>query len=248
MFISSFLIPPYERISSRSYTFDKYKTECYRTLLFSILSDDRIKTLDINIDKKNMNTFLYNISRYITYISVHSNSRNEHIIHITHIDIFNDSYKCITKHIDTFVKIYKNFIFTNLYSNSIHTELWTSPNIHEIRFNLHHEDIIIPFIIINNIADVLEETFNSHLQETINNIYNENNNHEIVYLQSTHESKENVDCLLCYNNASYVCSKCQYPLCDECISHIKHSTGNCPCCRDYVLKLKLIKILNDSNE
>ena len=59
--------------------------------------------------------------------------------------------------------------------------------------------------------------------------------------QVIERNDDNCSCLLCYEKSEFCCSRCNYPMCSNCISIIGNSSCKCPCCQYIPLQVAKIK-------
>lgn len=259
MFESSFILPSFDNISGKVINLDEYQEIAYRSLLFKVLEDSVVERYE---DKYIINGLVHYVTKYLTKKIVvpaperiHSQS---HIIKLVYHDndLGDNVYLVrLSLNIDTFVDIISYYIISNLSSCGIFTELWEPPN-HLMFEELGDEADDIILIVrrdVNTIqdTDIYDRLYEDHRNSVIEETFKEDKNHEIIILdnESIDENEDNKECHLCYSNSKFICSKCNYPLCELCVEHIKKTTGLCPCCRTYPIELiKINKVLQDKNE
>jgi Tat protein secretion system quality control protein TatD with DNase activity len=84
--------------------------------------------------------------------------------------------------------------------------------------------------------------FDEDREEVIEKTFGCTHEHDVMIEGTVGKNSYNSECHLCYEEAMYQCSKCEYPICDECMKTLKKSTGKCPCCQTYPLILKTISL------
>ena len=259
MFESSFILPSFDTISEKDINLDEYQDIAYRSLMFKVLEDSVVERYE---DKYMINGLVHYVTKYLTEKIIipapeHINSQSHIIRFIYHNDEMDDNTYLIrlSLSVDTFIDIASHFIINNLLLCGIFTELWEPPNllIFEELGDKSEDIILIARSNIDTIQDpdVYDRLYENHRNSVIEETFKEDKNHEIIILddESIDENEDNKECHLCYSNSKFICSKCNYPICELCMEHIKKTTGLCPCCRTYPIELiKINKVLSDKNE
>jgi len=151
----------------------------------------------------------------------------------------------LTKHIETFELILYFHIMYNISFSGLFTEYWGPVRYHSVCNCLKRGDVLLPLIVSQDsvFQDVLDNSFENNRREVQNKLYDENRDNELHFsTQSPIERNDEItDCGLCCEHSDYICEKCHYPICNSCISHLKHSTNSCPSCRCCPVVLRKIE-------
>lgn len=184
------------------------------------------------------------VTRFICYKSAFINSSSLLIVKLVYAEN-NNMLVRLSFNNEALTLLLATFIRDNIEVNGIFTELWEQPNSFCFRYLGNPTDRIIEMESRQEpIPDLIENIFSNSFEEdrehTIKDLYEEHTNHEIeVTSPSTLSEEKNKEyfcesykeCGLCCERPYYICSRCKYPLCENCLKHIKHSTGDCPSCR-----------------
>ena len=97
---------------------------------------------------------------------------------------------------------------------------------------------------------VLDESFEEDRKHKLDSTFDETHNWKLHFDTNIAEvNEENKLCMLCCDGTTdYVCSKCGYPMCTQCITHLKHSTNKCPQCGIAPIILQPVKNSNRTLE
>ena len=111
----------------------------------------------------------------------------------------------------------------------INDELATDDNID----NVYNPDVT------TSIDRAVEISFEMNRNKVINEKYGFNHEHSIIINNKAEvkPSFDNTECIICYENADYVCHECGTLLCNCCINKLKHSTAICPQCQKYLKQI-----------
>ena len=134
------------------------------------------------------------------------------------------------------------FIATNIETYGIFTELYEQPTYTAfMTVSSQYDELMIIRDNTYEEADTYDRLFEENRQETLDKVFAENKNNKLIYNDKKElGNDDNNECKLCYGNSTFVCSNCHYPLCSDCIEHIRKSTGKCPCCQSFPLELSKI--------
>lgn len=104
--------------------------------------------------------------------------------------------------------------------------------VYECFINTEIEDEYSPLISASNSSEVI--SIQRSLPD-LSNLLEINENEEIC------RNDDNRSCLLCYEDSTYCCAICKYPMCKNCVSIISNSSCKCPCCQSYPLRVVKVK-------
>lgn len=256
-FTSSFILPTFDTLSGENIILDDFQENAYRQLMFNVLESDIVRMYE---DRYVINGLVHYVSKYLTNkcIIINPLNNSSHIIRLIYAnpDMENTYLVRIAFNLDTFIDVLSYFISSNLSTSGVFTELWEPLN--ELMFKVLGDPFNDAFFFVRNNnnnhenLDIYDRLYEEHRNSVIEETFKEDKNHNVTVMSEekmVDENDENKECHLCYSESKYVCSKCSYPLCQSCVDHVKRSTGECPCCRCYPLKLiKINKILLDRNE
>ena len=245
----SFSLPAYETLLAENENL--HLNNLQRDLsdkLFDKIVDSEL--LDSCQDKDQSREIVRNVSTYLTNsCTLKHPRRNAFAFRIYFVDS-NGTPSILTAGDESaFLTLAIFFVLLNLPSYGIFTELWEtlSPDIIHtfagdaaLIFSAGEDGDMLGQFDEDTQLDVL---YDDHRNKIIEEKYGETKNHTITILDAppVELTDENKECELCYDNSEFICSKCNYPMCSACLEHIKKSTGECPCCRDYPLTLVKIK-------
>jgi len=204
------------------------KDEVYSKPPFCLTSDIELKST-----KSNINKFVKHIIKTIT----HDGAKKYKLVALT-LPTMTSEYNVIyTNDVKTVENYIISYIMRNIKVNGGFIELYDSPLLQDLVANNNDINSIITGSIDDNdnetLNEVIDESFESNRQNVQNKLYNENHNWKLFIVDHTlaERTPDNNTCLLCYDKADYVCYDCGYPLCINCVKHLKHSTNQCPKCR-----------------
>ena len=244
-------IPSAEELEQIDYNLNDLQIERVCRIIDNLFNmqlsnDDEFNSCTDEVKNYTMSVFT-NASKW--YIQNYSSQIVEGVLMIPVYGSHTDSnYEMIyiTNNSGVIIEILTFHLFNNFFEFGTSTENWypiTEDIIIEFGYNY---GIIVPSSIINirnGINDMLLRSFEENREETIDKIYGEHQNHKLIFseLNSIKRNEDIDECKLCYEKADYVCEQCKYPLCSECIMHLKKSTNKCPACQSFPVKLQRVE-------
>ena len=184
----------------------------------------------------------YFIIKY--YINLFTRNNNSYIVVYSRVG--NHTFYRITNK-DTLIQILTDHITFNIRQYGIFTEYWSPIEPNLILYTEPVDDTILVEIANDDTNtdvdyEAVDRLFESNRQDVVNKTFSCDKNHNINISDSIVERNENNnECKLCYDTSKYICTKCNYSICESCMDKLKHSTGKCPCCQLYPLELSVIK-------
>ena len=146
------------------------------------------------------------------------------------------------------IEMFTFHLFNNFFNFGTSTENWYPITEDIVRDFDNNHGLIVPLSPrrnrrSNRLNNVLLQSFEENREETIDKIYGEHQNHKLIFSElSSIKRNEDIDeCKLCYEKSDYVCEQCKYPLCSDCIMHLKKSTNKCPACQAFPIKLQRVE-------
>ena len=234
--MNPFPLPNYSNLSTLEYSFSDFQQNIIDKILskinetfshISFVDGMAIRSAALYVTKYLINFFTQNNTNIIT---IYCYTDDEFI------------YYKITENINALIESLCNFISINLSQYGIFTTYWDPLSIDLVLSFLDESDIVLYARSNENVVgDLIDRTFETNREEVIEKTFGCTHDHNIIIIDGTvNKNDDNSECHLCYKEAVYQCSKCEYPICDKCMQTLKTSTGKCPCCQMYPLCLKKI--------
>lgn len=234
--MNPFPLPTYSNLLTLEYSFSDFQQNIIDKILSKI---NEIFSHISSTDGLAIRSTALHVTKYLVDFFTQNNTNV-----ITIYCYTNDGfvYYKITKNINALVESLCNFISINLSQYGVFTTYWEPLSVDLVLSTTIDENDIILYARSNEevVGDLLDRTFETNREEVIEETFGCTHDHDIIIDGTVNRNDNNSECHLCYEEAVYQCSKCEYPICDKCMQTLKKSTGKCPCCQTYPLHLKKI--------
>lgn len=241
--MNPFPLPNYSNLSTLEYSFSRFQ----QNIINRILS--KINEIFSHISSAD-GIEIRSVALYVTKYFVNLFTRNDSSV-ITIYCYTDDGYIYykITENVNSLIESLCNFISINLSQYGIFTRYWDPLNMTLVLSSVDENDIVLCARSDENVMDdIIDRTFEANREEVIEKTFECTHEHNIIIGGTVDRNNYNSECHLCYEEAMYQCSKCEYPICDKCMKILKKSTGKCPCCQAYPLLLNAILLKDEVNE
>lgn len=236
--MNPFPLPDYTNLSVLEYTFSEFQQNIINEIISKI---DEIFSHISSADGIVIRSVALCATKYFINLFTRNDSNVITIYCYTDDGIY---YK-ITENVNSLIESLCNFISINLSQYGIFTKYWDPLNMALVLPVDENDIVLYARSNENTMDDIIDRTFEANREEVIEKTFGCTHEHDIIIEGTVDRNNYNSECHLCYEEATYQCSKCGYPICDKCMKTLKKSTGKCPCCQAYPLLLNTILLKDE---
>lgn len=153
---------------------------------------------------------------------------------------------CYTENIEIVHDLLQLYMTRNVQMNGILTQLWGGVTCDDVLHAVRGREGVTRIRTQGNGRETAEEiifqSFEEERERVLSEKYDEHHKYKIEVDNTANiaETKDNEECIICYEHADCVCSVCGASICIRCVDKLSKSTATCPNCQTAPFKLKNI--------